>query len=197
MMRRKDENGFTLVELVISMGMFSIVMLAIMFFLTAGTKSYGHSKSELNLQMESQMLLNQIRDITYSSNYAKYDSTHKALILYDVDKVPAPTPSAGATAASVATAAPAPTKTAKVTIVYLVDDKLYLRKDLDPTAVDAASLTTTCVAMDDFLFSRYMQDFKATIKKNDVQLTMKMKNGKSKYELNEGITIRNGWITYP
>lgn len=179
MMRRKDENGFTLVELVISMGMFSIVMLAIMFFLTAGTKSYGHSKSELNLQMESQMLLNQIRDITYSSNYAKYDSTHKALILYDVDKVPAPT------------------KTAKVTIVYLVDDKLYLRKDLDPTAVDAASLTTTCVAMDDFLFSRYMQDFKATIKKNDVQLTMKMKNGKSKYELNEGITIRNGWITYP
>ena len=85
MMRRKDENGFTLVELVISMGMFSIVMLAIMFFLTAGTKSYGHSKSELNLQMESQMLLNQIRDITYSSNYAKYDSTHKALILYDVD----------------------------------------------------------------------------------------------------------------
>lgn len=60
-MRRKDENGFTLVELVISMGMFSIVMLAIMFFLTAGTKSYGHSKSELNLQMESQMLLNQIR----------------------------------------------------------------------------------------------------------------------------------------
>ena len=185
MMRRKDENGFTLVELVISMGMFSIVMLAIMFFLTAGTKSYGHSKSELNLQMESQMLLNQIRDITYSSNYAKYDSTHKALILYDVDKVPAPTPSAGATAAPVATAAPAPTKTAKVTIVYLVDDKLYLRKDLDPTAVDAASL------------SRYMQDFKATIKKNDVQLTMKMKNGKSKYELNEGITIRNGWITYP
>lgn len=175
MMRRKDENGFTLVELVISMGMFSIVMLAIMFFLTAGTKSYGHSKSELNLQMESQMLLNQIRDITYSSNYAKYDSTHKALILYDVDKVPAPTPSAGATAAPVATAAPAPTKTAKVTIVYLVDDKLYLRKDLDPTAVDAASLTTTCVAMDDFLFSRYMQDFKATIKKNDVQLTMKMK----------------------
>ena len=53
-MRRKDDNGFTLVELVISMGMFSIVMLAIMFFLTAGTKSYGHSKSELNLQMESQ-----------------------------------------------------------------------------------------------------------------------------------------------
>ena len=147
MMRRKDENGFTLVELVISMGMFSIVMLAIMFFLTAGTKSYGHSKSELNLQMESQMLLNQIRDITYSSNYAKYDSTHKALILYDVDKVPAPTP--------------------------------------------------TWVAMDEFLFSRYMQDFKATIKKNAVQLTIKMKNGKSKYELNEGITIRNGWITYP
>lgn len=99
------------------------------------------------------MLLNQIRDITYSSNYAKYDSTHKALILYDVDKVPAPTPSAGATAAPVATAAPAPTKTAKVTIVYLVDDKLYLRKDLDPTAVDAASLTTTCVAMDDFLLA--------------------------------------------
>ena len=43
-MRRKDENGFTLVELVISMGMFSIVMLAIMFFLTAGTIRYVISR---------------------------------------------------------------------------------------------------------------------------------------------------------
>lgn len=197
MMHRKNQEGFTLVELVISMAMFSVVMLAVIMFLTTGTRSYGNSRSELNLQMESQMLLNQIRDITYSSNYAKYDSTHKALILYDVDKVPAPTPSAGATAAPVSSASPAPTKTAKVAIVYLLDDKLYLRKDLDPTAVDPAALTTTCVAMDDFLFSRYMEDFEAKINKNDVQLTIKMKNGKSKYVLNEGITIRNGWITYP
>lgn len=183
-MQHKDENGFTLVELVISMGMFSIVMAAIMFFLTSGSRSYGHAKSELNLQMESQMLLNQIRDFTYSSNYATYDATNKALMLYDVDKVPA----AGAVPA---------TKTAKVTLVYFKGKKLYLRKDLDPSLVDAAQLATTCAASDDFLFSRYMEDFEATVNKNDIQLTMKMKNGTSKYELNEGVTIRNGWVTYP
>ena len=44
-------------------------------------------------------------------------------------------------------------------------------------------LQTTCVAMDDFLLADICRTFKATIKKNDVQLTMKMKNGKSKYEL--------------
>ena len=193
-MRCKNEDGFTLVELVISMGMFSIVMLAIMFFLTSGTRSYGYAKNELNLQMESQMLLNQIRDLTYSSNYVTFDSTNKALLLYDVEKVPAPTPSPGATPNP---SAPKVVKNAKVTAVYLKGKKLYLRKDLDPTAVDAATLTSTCVASDDYLFSRYMDDFDAKINKNDVQLTIKMKNGNRKYELNEGITVRNGWVKYP
>ncbi len=194
-MIQSDEKGFTLVELVISMGMFSVVMLAILIFMTTGTRSYGTAKNELNLQMESQMLLNQIRDLTYSANYATYDDTNKALLLYDVQKVKAATPSPGL-ASPAPSAAPA-TKTAKVTLVYLKDDALYLKKDLDPSLVDPATLAGTCVASDDYLFSRYMTDFKARINKNDVKLTIKMKNGNSKYTLNEGITIRNGWVTYP
>ena len=55
-MIQSDEKGFTLVELVISMGMFSVVMLAILIFMTTGTRSYGTAKNELNLLMESQML---------------------------------------------------------------------------------------------------------------------------------------------
>lgn len=195
-MQRKDENGFTLVELMISMGMFSIVMVAIMFFLTSGTRSYGHAKSELNLQMESQMLLNQIRDITYSSNYATYDTTNKALILYDVDKIPVPTPSPGTTPIPGATSVPY-TKTAKVTVVYYKGDCLYLKKDLDPSAVDSSTIASTCTASNDYLFSRYMEEFEVKINQNDIQLKMKMKNGLSTYELNEGVTIRNGWVPYP
>ena len=84
-----------------------------------------------------------------------------------------------------------------MTVVYLKDDALYLKKDLDPSHVDSATLAGTCEASDDYLFSRYMTDFKARINKNDVKLTIKMKNGNSKYTLNEGITIRNGWVTYP
>lgn len=193
-MIRSDERGFTLVELVISMAMFSVVMIAIMIFMTTGTRSYGTAKNELNLQMESQMLLNQIRDLTYSANYATYDDANKALLLYDVQKVKTVTPSPSASPAP--SSAPT-TKTAKVTAVYMKDGALYLRNNLDPSLVDAATLSGTCVASDDYLFSRYMSDFEATIKKNDVKLTIKMKNGNSKYTLNEGITIRNGWVTYP
>ena len=193
-MKHRDERGFTLVELVIAMGMFTIVMFAIIYFLTSGTRSYGYAKSELNLQMESQMLLNQIRDVTYSSNYAEFDDSKKALILYDVDKVPPPSPSPGSTPSP--TTAPY-TKSAKVVLIYLIDDKLYMQRDLDPTAVDAATLASTCTASDDYLFSRYMTDFDAKINKNDIQLTMKMKNGSRKYELNEGVTIRNAWVEYP
>lgn len=194
-MIQSDEKGFTLVELVISMGMFSVVMLAILIFMTTGTRSYGTAKNELNLQMESQMLLNQIRDLTYSANYATYDDTNKALLLYDVQKVKTATPSPGVSSPA-PSAAPA-TKTAKVTVVYMKDDALYLKKDLDPSLVDPATLSSTCAASDDYLFSRYMSDFKASINKNDVRLTIKMKNGNSKYTLYEGITIRNGWVTYP
>ncbi|MCH5267024.1 MAG: type II secretion system protein [Lachnospiraceae bacterium] len=193
-MRHRDERGFTLVELVIAMGMFTIVMFAIIYFLTSGTRSYGYAKNELNLQMESQMLLNQIRDVAYSSNYAEFDASNKALILYDVDKVAPPSPSPGATPTP---STPPYIKTAKVVLIYLIGDKLYLQRDLDPTAVDPAALSSTCVASDDYLFSRYMTDFDATVNKNDIQLIMKMKNGSRKYELNEGVTIRNGWVEYP
>lgn len=115
MVQRREEDGFTLIELIISMGVFSIVAIAIALFLQTGTNSYSRARSELNLQMESQMLINQIRDMTYSSNYAEFQPGAAAtdpsyLRLYQIKKDYAWTPSPAPSGAA-ATPTPAPTGT--------------------------------------------------------------------------------------
>lgn len=187
-MLRKDERGFTLVELVISMGMFSIVLIAIMIFMTSGARSYQYTKTELDLQQESQMLINQIRDMIYTSNYAEYDDTKHALTLYQIKRLPSSTAGSG----SSATPVPASKQVTNKKVIYWDDasEKLYLEELSDDS-------TPSYPKNDDHLFSRYMTGFSATVNKNDVQLKITMKNSKNKYELNEGVTIRNGWVTYP
>ena len=77
-MKWKDNKGFSLVELIISMAVLAIVSLAIMVLVQYGTRSYTYAKSELNLQMEAQTLLAQINTMIQESNYAEYDAAKEA-----------------------------------------------------------------------------------------------------------------------
>lgn len=227
-MQRK-EDGFTLVELIISMGVFSIVALALVLFMQTGTNSYQRARNELNLQMESQMLINQIRDMTYSTNYVEYEpgtgaSDPSYLRLYQIkeDYTHTPAPS-GATAAPTGTPDPAATPGAGATaapssgskqivscelICYDPDAKklYYDRNDASGTA-DAA-VPTVSLANSDWcakhLFCSYVDSFdvdtdptSGKIPDNTVNLHIKMKAQKQKYEIREGITVRNKWVEYP
>lgn len=192
-MLQKDERGFTLVELVISMAIFMVVAGAIMLFMLSGSKSYRYSKAELDLQMESQILINQIRDMAMKSNYASYDASTHVLTLYEIEQTPSASASPSVTPLpSASPGASLVKQVRKKRVIYWDDtsDCLYLEEYDDDSA-------PTCSVTEDKLFSRYMQGFEATVNKNDVQLKLDMENATSSYQITEGITIRNGWVVYP
>lgn len=72
----KDQRGFTLVELLIGIVILSIVTAAVCSFIIVGSKSYAAANTEIMLQQEAQLALNQISDViidtTRSVNYAGY-----------------------------------------------------------------------------------------------------------------------------
>lgn len=73
MTMRKDQKGFTLVELIIAIAILAIVTLAVCGFIVVGSRSYTSSNTDIMLQQEAQLALNQISDViidtTDSINY--------------------------------------------------------------------------------------------------------------------------------
>lgn len=60
---REDQKGFTLVELMITIAILAIVSVAIFSFMVSGSKSYSSTNTEVNLQHEAQLTLNQLSDL--------------------------------------------------------------------------------------------------------------------------------------
>lgn len=60
---KKDQRGFTLVELIVAILIMSIVMLAAAGFIVSAANSYRVSNIEIELQMEAQTAVNQLNDI--------------------------------------------------------------------------------------------------------------------------------------
>lgn len=214
-MQKKEEDGFTLVELIISMAIFSIVSIMIVMFMQTGSNSYQRARNELNLQMESQMLINQIRDMAYSANYAEYDdsgSTH-VLTLYHITKdyTPEVTPDPSVPGATSIPASVSKRITrAEIVVWDPVTKKLYYdMAEADPS-VAGSSVAVPAVSVSDsdwcakHLFCNYMEAFSVDtdaatgkIPKNTIQLSIHMKSRSREYKLKEDITVRNGWVEYP
>ena len=74
----EKQSGFTLVELLVSIAIFSIVSAAIFGFIVVGSRNYTTASTEINLQQEAQLALNQMSDViidtTRSVNYYGYSS---------------------------------------------------------------------------------------------------------------------------
>lgn len=83
---RKDQRGFTIVEVLIATAILAIVVLTVCAFILVGSRSYASANSDINVQQEAQLSLNQMSDVlidtTRSVNYVGYDAggtTQKAL----------------------------------------------------------------------------------------------------------------------
>lgn len=83
---RKDQGGFTIVELLIAVAILSIVVAAVCGFILVGSNSYATANSDINVQQSAQLALNQMSDVlidtTRSVNYGAYDASdvfHMAL----------------------------------------------------------------------------------------------------------------------
>lgn len=65
---KTDNRGFTLTELIVSIAIFSIVLLTAFSFMTAGAKSYTNVEGRVTRQLKAQLALNQISSCLMNCN---------------------------------------------------------------------------------------------------------------------------------
>lgn len=86
---RKDQRGFTIVELLIAIAIMAIVVVAVSGFIVVGSRSYASANSDISVQQEAQLAMNQMSDVlidtTRSVNYVGYETygTDGVLVLKD------------------------------------------------------------------------------------------------------------------
>ena len=60
---KRDQKGFTIVELIIAVAILAIVTLAVGGFMVVGSRSYTNANTDIMLQQDAQLALNQISDV--------------------------------------------------------------------------------------------------------------------------------------
>lgn len=88
MLRKLDNKGLTLVELVLAIAMSTIVVGAATMFLYNAERSYRISEYSVDLQMEAQLLMEQMSNWVLESNYieVKGSSGESVLVLYNIPR---------------------------------------------------------------------------------------------------------------
>ena len=128
-MKRLNNKGLTLVELVIAIGMSTIVIGATTLFLYNAERSYRIAQYSVDLQMESQILMEQLSNWIMESNRMEIADAGKALVLYRMPTTKLKYADAGS-----------PTADTDLkyyrTIIYCRNGKLYAKFDYtdDPSA---------------------------------------------------------------
>ncbi|MSS63099.1 hypothetical protein [Velocimicrobium porci] len=86
-MNSLGNKGITLIEIILAAAVSMTVMLSVAIFLSTGNKSYNEAKKELNLQAESQILMNQICDSILEANYIEdYNLAKQQCVLYQINE---------------------------------------------------------------------------------------------------------------
>lgn len=92
-MKKLNNKGITLVEMLVALSITSIVMVAIFTFISVGTSNFNSSKKEVAVQTEAQTVMNQLSDLIIDADrgvlvYGSYGTTYdKALVIYNKDKI--------------------------------------------------------------------------------------------------------------
>lgn len=83
-MNRSNNKGLTLIELILAMAISTIVIGAVIAFMSAGSRSYRFEENEISLQMEAQTVMNQINNLVIEGNNIEFNGTDR-LTIYHTD----------------------------------------------------------------------------------------------------------------
>lgn len=82
-MKKIDNKGFTLVELMIGIAIMSLLSISIVTFIGYGSRNYRKAQEEVTLQVEAQTIINQLSDLIIEAYNVKYQDD--MLIIYHND----------------------------------------------------------------------------------------------------------------
>ena len=184
-----NNRGLSLVELVVAMAIGSIVALAAFLFVGKSLRSYTVATDTINLQKESQVLMDQLAGWIMEGNRAVVQDdavVGKVLVIYqipvqqDSKKVP------GGHKAS---------QTASKRIIWTQNQKLYMIREEGISDVNTDStLIQSNMAVDENCVSEYMEQFLVSIDATNpakVTLDLKLSKGEQNHSVSDTVLIRN------
>ena len=185
---KKDNHGFTLVELIVCVVILSIVFLAAFGFMTAGARSYTTVQARIDLQFQSQLALNQMGYYLGNANVGVNYSNDKLYIVSADD-------------GSIVTKDTA----CKVQVFALSGGKLtYGSSDpggIEPIVTDGQyTLNLSCINTSDLVTANVTNfsvtltpaDANATVKEiNSAEIRLTLQNGNATYTATQTVALRN------
>ncbi|MGN0155931.1 MAG: type II secretion system protein J, partial [Lachnospiraceae bacterium] len=82
---KKNDRGYSLVELIVAFAIFAVVGIAVFGFMTYSSNNYRRTNTDIKLQYEQQLAVNQVRDLIVESTSAIYfDESSKTLAIYSL-----------------------------------------------------------------------------------------------------------------
>ena len=191
---RKDDRGITFVELLIAIAISTIILGAATLFLGTAHKNYNHASAQLDLQSESQILMEQLGMWIMEGNRVKVvnDAYATQLVVYQVPH--------NVNQEDLPEDVSRPEKTASKRIFWIPkgSKKLYVKKftgivdvDKDISTVSSVDETTAnCIG-------EYVTSFTPTVtvtkdnKTANVEISLKMEYLNQKYEIKNEYKVRN------
>ena len=183
-MLRKDHRGITFVELLIAMAISTIIVAAATMFLSSAHKGYNNASASIDLQSESQVLMEQLGMWIMEGNRVQVDPGGTKLTIYQIPRtVTTPLPDG---------VSPSTEQASKRVIWISSSNKLYMKNitgiadpDADTTDVSAADeIQANCIG-------EYVTTFSPTVDGAKVTVELKMKYGTQKYEIKHEFKVRN------
>ncbi len=188
---RKDHRGITLVELLIAIAISSIIVAAAAFFLMTAQKNYREASASIDLQSESQILMEQLGTWVMEGNRIKTESTdggtsQNVLVIYKIPR-------------KITTVLPdgviRPDTAEKRVIWKSASDKhLYMKK---VQGISDPDLDTTDLSMlageesKETLIGEYVTDFQVNVDDSKVGIALNMAQSKETYEIQNDFKVRN------
>ncbi len=184
---RQDNRGMTLVELMIAIAISVIIMGAATYFIQSALRSYETASDTIDLQMESQILMEQVSTWVMEGNWVKVvDGTN--LVIYEIPrKVDATKLPDGVTA---------PNQEATKRIIGVVDGKLYMKvveHIADPYTDPDTGLTSADAVVENCI-GEYVTEFIPVVdasSQDKVTIQLKLETGMQEYHLKNEMKVRN------
>lgn len=173
----------TFVELLIAAAMSAIIVTAVTMFIGNAHKSYQNASESVNLQMESQILMEQLGTWIMEGNRVEVNGS--VLTIYDIPRrITTPLP-----------AGEVYDDKASKRVVWIADGKLYMKvfthiadPDTDTSSVGAED------AKEENCIGIYVTGFTPSLDAAEpakVEIKLKLEQGKQKYEVENEIMVRN------